>query len=224
MGNKATAALDIALIGQFFPKLLLTSKEGELLCFSGEIDICDSIGVYWDTFEIIIRAPNNYPYGVPTMQETGMKIERIADRHISSNGYCCVAIDHVLLYQASKQLMIIDFIKKYVHPYLANHLYFEAKGHYSNEEYLHGFSGIRQFYRETLQAESSDKAITLLESVLNRKIPGRNAKCICGSSIKFKKCHLIAVQFLQKIGRKQVEQDYLQFVLDLESDKTSNRP
>lgn len=215
MNQKKVATADIARMSDFFPKLTLISREGSPLCFAGEIDICDSTGVYWDTFKVILKAPANYPHGVPIVQETGLRIERIADRHISPNGFCCVAIDHVLLHHAAKGLTVTEFVQRYVYPYLANHLYFEKEGYYADQEYLHGFDGIQQFYRETMNAPNAAAAIKLLESVLLKKLPSRNNSCLCGSTKKFKHCHMDMTEYLSKIGGSKL-------IADLEAFKNKN--
>ncbi|MDB5129815.1 SEC-C metal-binding domain-containing protein [Mucilaginibacter sp.] len=211
MNPKKAATTDIARMSDFFPKLTLTSREGTPLCYAGEIDICDSTGVYWDTFKISLKAPANYPHGVPVVQETESRIERIPDRHISPNGFCCVAIDHVLLHHAAKGLTLTEFVQRYLYPYLANHLYFEREGHYADQEYLHGFEGVQQFYRETMNAPDAETAIKLLEGVLLRKQPSRNSPCFCGSSKKFKYCHMAASEYLSKIGHGKLKEDLHSF-------------
>lgn len=207
MNPKKTAIADIAQMSDLFPKLVLTSPAGHPLSFTGEIDICDSAEVYWDTFKIRVEAPANYPYGIPLVREMGSRIERIPDRHISADGFCCVAIDHVLLHHAAKRLTVTVFVQQYVYPYLANQLYFESKRCYAGQEYLHAFDGVEQFYRETMNSPDADTAIKLLECVLLRKLPSRNNPCFCGSSKKFKYCHLMASEYLSRISHRRLQED-----------------
>ncbi|WP_461788675.1 SEC-C metal-binding domain-containing protein [Pedobacter sp.] len=211
MNSKKAIILDVARMSDLFPKLILVSGEGSPLRFSGEIDICDSAGVYWDTFKVNVKAPVNYPHGVPVVQETGSRIERIADRHISPDGFCCVAIDHVLLHHAARGLTVTEFVQRYVYPYLANHLYFEKEGYYADQEYLHAFQGVEQFYRETLNAPNAATAIKLLEGILLRKLPSRNSQCFCGSFKKFKYCHKLAADYLSRINHNRLIEDLNSF-------------
>ncbi|WP_374163801.1 hypothetical protein [Arcticibacter sp. MXS-1] len=211
MTLKKTIENDIGRMRELFPKLLLISREGAPPCFQGEIDICDVKGVYWDTFNIKILAPVNYPFGVPLINEIGLRIERIADRHISNNGYCCVAVNHVLLHHAANRLTIADFTEQYIYPYFANQLYFDQNGRFADQEYLHGFQGIQQFYKETLNSKNLQTSIKLLEYVLEKKSPPRNSHCFCEGGKKFKNCHLFALEYLGKVDVLQLNSDLDEF-------------
>jgi len=204
---------DIAQMKEFFPKLLLMNNDGKAPSFRGELDICDMAGEYWDTFKMKIAAPVNYPYGVPLLQELDGKIDRIADRHISPNGFCCVAIDHILLNHAAKCLSIMEYVRQYAYPYFANQLYFKQEGHYAAKEYKHAFDGVKQFYHESLNIRDTKSAMDILTGIIINKLPSRNQVCLCGSNKKFKDCHLKTVEFLNRLGKKQLEEDLSNFSL-----------
>jgi len=207
MGLAQTIKDDIALMKERFPKLTLINDDGKAPSFSGILDVCDETGNWYDSFSVRLDTPVKYPYGVPRIYETGRLIERIADRHVNGDGSCCVSIDHVLLYRASRGLTIYDFMQEFAYPYFANQLYFKAKGRYAASEYAHGFAGVVQFYKETLHIMDAATAKILLSSILNRTLPLRNDLCFCGSNRKFKQCHMKAAEYLQTIGRTRLEND-----------------
>ncbi len=198
---------DIASMKELFPKLNLISLDGEVPSFEGELEICDSNNIYWDSFQIRIMSSKNYPYGVPETYEVTEKIERIADRHISHNGLCCLNIHHALQHHASKGLSITDYTKKYVYPFFANQLYFEQEGSFASKEYAHGFAGVAQFYNEQMGITNPIVATNILEAILTQKFPKPDSPCICGSTRSFASCHLTATQYLDSIGRNTLKMD-----------------
>lgn len=202
---------DIALMRERFPKLKLLNDDGKPPSFAGVLDVCDEQGNWYGSFNIRVNAVVNYPYGVPRMFETGGQIERIADRHVNGDGSNCVAIDHVLLYRAARGLTMSAYMQEYAWPYFANQLYFKEKGVYAAGEYAHGFAGVVQFYKESMNIRDPACATILLLSILNRKLPRRNDPCFCGSAKKYKHCHLKAAEYLQSAGIARLNADLAGF-------------
>lgn len=201
---------DLAKVSELCPKLkYYTNDKGRVL--KGDLDICDVKGQYWDTFEIGILIPLNYPYGVPIVAELSTKIPRIDDRHISKHGFCCVEIDHELQFLAKKGLSLFDFISEKVYPYFANQLYYEKEGHYAKHEHKHGFDGVRVFYAEKLNIQDYATAIKFLDSILNGRLPSRNDECFCCSGKKIKHCHYESLNFLRSIDIKRLTEDRKEF-------------
>lgn len=171
----------------------------------GDLEIFDSAGDYWDTYNIAIKIPVNFPFGIPVLMELDKKIPNNIDRHII-NGVCCVDIPHKLIKRARKGLLISDFIKEKVRPFLANQIYFDKKECFAGEEYKHGSFGVIQFYEEDLDLNNPILIIAFLENILSKNVPGRNKLCICESK-KFKDCHLETVRFLESLGTERLEKD-----------------
>lgn len=196
---------DLEEVKSLFPKLVYcTSKD--LRALKGDIDICDSNGQYWDTFKIVVTIPENYPYGVPILLELSEKIDREDDRHISKNGICCIEITHELLYQAKRGIRMIEFIRDQVYPYLANQLYFDVEGDYANGEYRHHFDGIVEFYNQKLRLSDPNVIVSIIELIIENKLPSRNNLCPCGKE-KYKNCHEKELEFLKTVGKDQLQED-----------------
>ena len=198
---------DVAKMKLYFPKLQLQNSDGRPPSFAGHLDICDAKGDWHGSFDVILISPGTYPYGVPCLFETGGLIERIADRHINGDGSCCVGIDHKLLYLASRGLTMNAYMQEFGYPYFANQLYFKQTGHYAAGEYSHGFAGVLQFYRESLDITNAAHAAALLVGLLEGNLPLRNELCFCGSNKKYKCCHLKAVEYLEAIDRIRLLKD-----------------
>ncbi len=201
---------DFEKVLSLFPKLSYF-KETNKWIVKGELDICDSVGVYWGTFEVAIYLPSSYPYCVPEVRELSNNIIRDNDWHISSNGQCCVDIEHRMLLYEKKGVNVFSFLKEKVYPYFANQIYKQNKSSYANGEYQHGFAGVVQYYKEDLGIFTAKDAISILEAILNGRIPKRYEDCICGSGEKFKKCHLNSVELLRLLPVAILRRDLFDF-------------
>lgn len=202
---------DVGRIKERFPKLVLLNYDGKPPLFEGILDVCDESGEWYGSFDIRLIASGKYPYGIPRMFETGGLIERIPDRHVNNDGSSCVAIEHVLLYRAVSGLSMNAYLQEFAWPYFANQLYFKENGHYAAGEYAHGFAGVQQFYRESLNIADPVTAVKLIAGILSRRLPLRNEQCFCGSLKKYKNCHLSTVNYLQSIGDSRLTGDLAGF-------------
>jgi hypothetical protein len=174
----------------------------------GTIDICDVDGNYWDSFKIeIFIEKQKYPYIVPIVKETSVKIKRDDKWHISEDGFCCLDIDHELEYKSKRGINITSFYQEKIYPFFTNALYKMKKGNYANEEYEHHFDGVIQFYNEKLQLKDNSVIVKILTSVINNDIPGRNQFCVCGEEIKIKNCHLSTIDFLKSLSKDRIQKD-----------------
>lgn len=186
----------------------------------GELDICDTKDKFLSTYEIEIKIPNKYPYGVPVLIEIGNKIPRDDDRHIDDFGTCCVDLDHELEFRSRKKFFLVDFIKEKVYPYLSNQIHFDKEKEFANGEWGHGFKGVKQFYTSKLKINDNQLTVDILNAILDNKIPGRNADCFCGES-KFKKCiHYGSVMYLMSVTKLQLAKDLRGFMI-FQSEKSS---
>lgn len=203
---------DIQNVGAAFPKLKYFQTE-KIRAMRGDIDICDTNGVYWGTFRVAITIPDNYPFGVPNLIELSEEIPRDEDRHISENGICCVDMSHELLFLAKRKLLLFDFVKEKVYPYLSNQLYFKKEKKFAGDEYPHGFEGVVKFYDKRLRLTNHSIIISLLELLITNSAPQRNDPCPCGrtdengKALKTKFCHESEINFLKTLGKEKLRED-----------------
>jgi hypothetical protein len=199
-----------------FPKLqLFWLASKNLWELRGDLDICDSAGSYWGTFNISIFIGISYPNDIPIVRENSKVIPRSPERHIDENGICCVDIPHALQLQISNGGIFIDsFMYEKVYPYFANQIYYSITGTYANGDYGHEFEGVKQYYSEVLQITSSSSAVQIIEHVLTKRKMRRNDFCCCGGVKKFKKCHWDSYETLKKLTKEQLRSDQSNFQND----------
>jgi len=195
-----------------FPKLRLMQSNTNYWVVSGELDICDTKGNYWNTFEIQMLFSKNYPFCIPVVTEVSKIIPREIDWHISLSGDCCLDIPHKLVYQSRLGVNISDFVATKVYPYFSNQLYKLQTGSYAGSEFAHHREGIIQFYTEELRFEPN-KALYVLQRLTRGKSFNRNEMCYCGKKVKLKNCHISTIEFLKSMPHKQLSIDLKCFKL-----------
>ncbi|MGM1428784.1 SEC-C metal-binding domain-containing protein [Sphingobacterium lactis] len=199
---------DFIEVANSFPKLEASwNAKLKMWLITGELDICDIKGVYWNNFNIVIAVPQNYPYCVPIVIEKSILIPRDIDWHISEEGICCLDVSHNLTVQSKAGIHICDFIKEKVYPFFANQLYRFEDNKYAGNEYAHYFEGIIQYYREEHKLPDEPSIVLLLSHVMKKKRTERNMNCPCGSGKKVKHCHLQSIEIIKKLGEERISKD-----------------
>jgi SEC-C motif len=174
-----------------YPKLCKPYREKENWLIDGKIEVIDEEGTCWDSYDVRILLPMNYPNDPPELFETGIKIKRHLDWHVTGDGWCCVA-PKARVYQAlSTGITLKGWLDSFVVPFFANHIYKLKTGEYANKEYSHGSKGIYEFYEELFQLGSIEKVIERLKLIIGIKEQSKNRECFCGSGKKYKRCYLI---------------------------------
>jgi len=173
---------------QRFPKLHQPVRIGELWEISGAIDVIDDEGSLWDTYDIKITIPKNYPAEIFELQETGNKIKKDVGWHNGRS--CCVSTNATIFSTLGEDLSLLNWLVKFAHPFLANHIVKKETGAYAGGEFPHYIDGTIVGYEKLFDLQGAlmvYNKLKILCSVLNL---GRNNKCFCGSGLKFKKCYL----------------------------------
>lgn len=173
---------------QKFPKLNLPTKIGETWEINGYIDVIDDEGCYWDTYNVKIVVPPRFPDELFELYETGGKIPKEADWHNSTT--CCLSTPSIMFSEMRDNITLSNWLEKFAHPFLANHVYKVRTGNYASEEFQHGDAGILQGYFKLFNSSDTKAVIRRLELMIGKKKLGRNEKCFCGSNEKYKKCFL----------------------------------
>jgi hypothetical protein len=206
--RKSVFEKDFESVKERFPKLSYGwNKKSNLWVVSGELDICDSIGVYWNTFNIAILVSRGYPFCVPVVIERSEIIPRHIDWHVSPQGLCCLDAEQSLLALSKKGINLSDFIAEKIYPFFANQLHKLESEKYAGQEYAHHTAGVIQYYLEDLKIPSVEKIIVILEISLANKGLGRNEKCPCASGKKLKHCHLQEIQSIRSFGSQKILSD-----------------
>ncbi len=208
MGGKSLFERDFGAVEIRFPKLMYSwSSKIKSWLIVGELDICDTKGIYWDTFNIAIVVPQSYPYCIPVLVEKSEIIPRNIEWHISSEGICCFDITHNLIVMSKVGINICRFINDKIYTYLANQLYKLADKKYAGKEYGHHLDGIIQYYIEEHHLPDENAVISLLHQIVIKSGISRNDKCPCGSGEKIKICHQQSINTIKMLGIAKIKTD-----------------
>ena len=184
------------------------SENEKYVILSGIITVFDINNTPWENYGINIFVPtNNYPHVTPLVVETTKNIDRNWDFHISDEGLCCLAIPHKLILAKRSGINLINFYKKFIYPFFANHQFKLKTGKYANGEFEHQEKGILQFYKEELEIDNLLHIEKIIQVGIGKLKVGNNDKCPICKKNKFKKCCKSKVLKIEKYGIKQLEKD-----------------
>lgn len=175
---------------QRFPKLHQPVKVGEHWEILGAIDVIDDQGSLWDTYEVKIIVPKNYPEELFELQETGDKIPKDPNWHNGKS--CCLSTDAIIYSTLGDELTILNWLVKFAHPFLANHIVKKETGKYAGGEFPHNIEGTIVGYENLLELKGAKEVYLNLKMICSVLQTGRNHQCFCGSGKKFKKCYLVS--------------------------------
>ena len=186
------------------PSLSIIDENGEKF-LRGTLDVVDSDGKFWESFEVEIKYKHGFPNRFPKLFEIGGKIPKILDWHIftSDNSSCITIPPHEVLL-CLNGITISWFIEYQVMPHLFNQTHRLKEGFYVNGEYEHGIDGLWQFYEEELDSTDRLLIVKLLVNIAEKNKPGKKDLCFCGSGEKYRNCHRMAFIKLSRLGK-----DYL---------------
>jgi len=173
-----------------FTKLSFPVRFEGCWIINGNIDVIDDEGGYWDTYNISIVIPSNYPSGLPMLYELGNKIKQEANWH-NTVGICCLSTPAKMFYVLGDNITLLRWLELFAHPYLANHVHKTKTGEYAGKEYDHGANGLIQGYYEVFGLTDPNAVLQRLSLICDLQKFGRNDPCFCRSGKKYKKCFLI---------------------------------
>jgi hypothetical protein len=194
---------DVEEVLKLFPKFTYNGKN-----IAGEIDIYDSNDKYYSSFIIKISIPPRYPFEFPILYECRNDIPHIIDRHISMDGSCCVCVTQEEDIRKRTGITIKEFIFEYVIPFFANQIYFETNNNsWANGDYLHGYNGFIQYYQELFKTMDINIIVLGFRCFFAKSMKSYE-KCFCGSNLKYRKCHLKALDQMEKMSSLRLKNDY----------------
>lgn len=203
---------DFIKIQKKYPNLKL-SKFGKNNRIEGLIPLFDDNEVYWGDFQIEIIIDESYPLTFPMVTETGGRIPKEADRHIYSNGSCCLTVKPIQNIEANQGIDLKRYFDVYLVPYLFNQIFFEGHDRFANEEYLHNTRGILQYFIELLKVRNIETCLFLMINFVRNE----SDLCICGSNLNWLDCHKDEVNTLRSIGKDTVQKYILEILFLLRS-------
>ena len=173
-----------AYLASKHPDLDLRVEDGRV-SIHGSFVIADDEGIV-DRFQIVIRLPEDFPDGLPTLEEVGGRIPRGQPRHVEPTGLACLAVPEEW-YFLSRDRSFQAFLEGPIKNFLVSQSTFEATGKWPFGERPHGYEGMVQGYGELFG--SADPAV--IRSHL-RYLAAEASKghwsCPCGGGKKVRQC------------------------------------
>ena len=191
---------DLKLAKEEFPHMVMEPTEYSEYPFKIEDDfeVTDHEGNHYGTFRAAVLFHKTYPKGFPILIDMSKEFPWEVDWHTSEkNGECCVCGIIEKEEVGMKGIMLLEFIKTYVIPFYANQLYRRKYGHYKNGEYAHYEEGVWQALEEEFNTTNREKIKQFLKEMKTKR--GRNDVCFCGSGKKYKKCHLLRINIIERV-------------------------
>lgn len=180
-------------VARYQPELRVTVWKS-LVCIDGKYILTGPLGEY-DSFEVKIAVPANFPEDEPVVFETGGRIERVLDRHIfEKHGNCCVGVyeEWLLL---SDNCSLEEYFLGPVDDYFFSQHWYETKlaqtgkGEWPLGERSHGLKGELEAFGEILGLEPDAKLIADHLKVLCKNPIKGHLSCPCGSGKRIRNCH-----------------------------------
>jgi hypothetical protein len=156
-----------------------------------------------DGYVIEIELGKDHPKSMPIVRETGGRIPRTADRHMSgADGTACVILPderwRVWPYGSS----LLQFVEGPVRNFFLGQSMVELGDPWPFGQWAHGAEGIRGYYAELLGSDDVDVITGYLDYLSKKKIKGHWA-CPCRSGKRLRDCHWALVEGLKtKIPRR----------------------
>lgn len=183
---------------------------GQVVYVTGSFPIRqDSVEI--DRFLVEIQLPFDFPRGIPRVREIGRRIPRIADRHMYSDGTACLFVDEDWIIANPEGTDWLTFLKGPVRNFFIGQCLVEAGAGWPFGERSHGAKGILECYTELTGANDLCIAYNYLQTLSKKKVKG-HWPCPCGSGMKIRDCHKLAIYSLRQRIPHQVFQNSLSHI------------
>lgn len=139
-------------------------------------------------FDVKIVVNHRYPDLEPKVFETGGRIPRCIDRHINSDGDCCVTVWEEWLVRTD-DTSFSAFLNGPVREFFLAQYWFERTGRWPFGERPHGEEGLLEAYADVLGIPNKKKDIIYYLKQLARPRPRGHWPCPCGSGELLRRCH-----------------------------------
>ena len=187
---------DRSLLNRLHPQLSYgINPETGLMCLRGNLEYRLACNVP-TRVAVCIVFPPDYPHREPVAYDSDNRFPHVADRHFYANGRCCLWLPPESSWKPGDSDALGDFVDQ-VALFFDRQLVCEAQPperriQWPGGERGHGISGYLEYIRDVLGGDEGAAAALTPVLVGHRRI-GRNQQCPCGSTRKYKKCHLSPV-------------------------------
>ncbi|NCP07188.1 MAG: hypothetical protein COZ16_04050 [Flavobacteriaceae bacterium CG_4_10_14_3_um_filter_31_253] len=187
-----------------YKELSLKNEDG-IPFVSGSLALTDEYGAIEDTYQIEIKAVDDYPNRFPLVFETGGRIPRNVDWHIfEDKGNCCIASPPEEIITCNSGLTLLSFIDNQVRNYFYSQIFRNQNGYFLKER-SHGSKGWIEFFEETFMTDNIFNIEFGLNQIIEGKKIDRVSICFCSSGKKYRKCHKKSYDILSKLSLDNVK-------------------
>lgn len=208
MNQDSIVLKDFEHLKEKYCEMTTLRRENLNYSISGNVSLIDpDSGKIWETYSLRINIPYSYPKELPSIFEIGNKIPK--NRHINSDGTCCLAptVEQWLI--LGNKYTLVDFIDKLVIPFLATQKLVECGQGWNNGEYAHSGEGLLEYYKQKLLINKTEVVLNCLYNLNIIATTHANQVCFCRSGSKFKSCHSILIQKLLPIEPDLIIRDII---------------
>lgn len=181
-----------------FPKLVVECTQKGEVRLKGFIDFdithCDTRII--DSYDMEIIISDSYPIKIPVVKEVGCRIMSKFE-HIYSDRSLCLATEGNIHIELNPNYDLLDFVEKFVIPFLFSYSYFEKYKVVPYGERSHGLDGIIEFYKDYFNVVDYNAVFKLLDYTCNKIYRGHDL-CPCGSGKRIRNCHKDSVLCLKE--------------------------
>jgi hypothetical protein len=161
-------------------------------------------GTEIETYEVFMLFPENYPYSLPTVWETGGKISR----HLMDDGSLCFGNPQDVAAVCKGSITLDWFLEEILNPHLCREYVREKNGEYPTGERSHGLEGIWEGYYDIFDTTDKAEVLRQVGMTLSHVKVGRNGPCYCGSGKKYKHCHYAKELAVLRPGMHKAQEIY----------------
>ena len=148
-------------------------------------------------YDIEMGLAKDFPKTEPQVFEVGGRIPREVDRHVSSDGTCCVTVWEVWL-AIAPQVSFEAFLTGPVHEFFLSQLWYELHGEWPFGEWSHGVKGVEEACAQVLGIPGNGGRLCAYLVVLTKQVPKGHWACPCGSGKRLRDCHFEQVVELHR--------------------------
>lgn len=196
--NGARLTHDKQLLAQSFPGLVYSiDDKARQVTLGGTITLRAECGIPTES-QVRVVFPPNYPYQEPRIYDAEDRFPHTADRHFYKDGRCCLWLPPDSNWNPKDPEGLCRLFEE-VAVFFDRQLVLEAGGKdtWPGEQRPHGDAGYIQFVQEIF-GDDPQALVAFLPTFVQRKAPGRNSSCPCGSGQKYKRCHLERVEEVKR--------------------------
>src|SRR5690348_6785307 len=174
--------------GQLEPKYvdLTASTTGPRLYIRGAFPVIHE-GRVLDRYQIEIEWSDSAT-AAPVLYETGGRIPRIRDRHISLDGKACPLVPEEWLIKPPEARSVIHYLDGPAHDYFLWQSLVERGIAPLWGQRSHDVAGLIEAYGDMVGLEDEKAIRKCLEYISKKKIKG-HWPCFCGSGLHLRQCH-----------------------------------